>query len=174
MISEIKTCSGCGEVKPVGDFHRHRDTPDGLAYQCKACSAERSRAKYERDRDKILERNRIWREANRERDLESKRARYLRNREEASKQGRANRLKQYGLTEADFDALLESQGGNCAICQREPSSRPHVDHDHDTGNVRGLLCGPCNRGIGYLGDSPDVVRRALEYLDSSLTTGERP
>lgn len=69
----------------------------------------------------------------------------------------------YGLTREEFEATVEAQGGHCAICDRPPK-RWVVDHCHDSGKVRALLCHTCNVGIGQLGDDPVRVRRALEYL----------
>lgn len=65
--------------------------------------------------------------------------------------------------------MVAEQEGRCAVCGREPSGDRwdrslHVDHDHETGAIRGLLCGPCNRGIGLLGDSADRIAAALAYL----------
>ena len=58
------------------------------------------------------------------------------------------RAKQLGVTDADYARMLEAQGGGCAICGTPPKSRRlHVDHDHKTGNVRGLLCYRCNRAL---------------------------
>jgi hypothetical protein len=74
----------------------------------------------------------------------------------------------YGITVDEFDAMLAAQRGRCAICSSpEPRSNCwwHIDHDHDTGHVRGLLCGPCNQGIGSLGDDPDRLRLAIAYLE---------
>lgn len=70
----------------------------------------------------------------------------------------------YGL--ADYDRLLEAQGGRCAICQRAngATKRLAVDHDHATGEVRGALCSPCNRMIGHLRDNPAAFERAAAYL----------
>lgn len=87
-------------------------------------------------------------------------------------QRRAALKARYGLTEEAFEALLEQQGGVCALCRRlpEPSSvgRPAlvVDHDHATGRVRGLLCDSCNSALGKLGDDEAGLRRALEYVSS--------
>jgi hypothetical protein len=73
----------------------------------------------------------------------------------------------YKITGAEYDARLRNQGGVCAICSRPPrKGRLAIDHCHATGSVRGLLCTSCNRGIGYLGDSPDRLRKAVEYLSS--------
>lgn len=82
---------------------------------------------------------------------------------------RSRVLKQYGLTVETFDSLLDRQDGVCAICQREFARTPHVDHDHKTGEVRGLLCYSCNSAVGYLQDDVVVVRRALEYLIRAQT-----
>ena len=84
---------------------------------------------------------------------------------------RDHRLKRlYRLTPAEFDALLATQGGRCAICGAPSEAVKggvlEVDHCHATGRVRGLLCGPCNRGIGALGDSAERARAAASYLES--------
>lgn len=69
----------------------------------------------------------------------------------------------YGLEPEEYDRLLADQGGVCAIC-REPGLKLVVDHDHQTGAVRGLLCADCNIGIGRLKDNPGYLRAAAEYL----------
>lgn len=75
---------------------------------------------------------------------------------------------QYGLTQADLDAMLAEQGGVCAICGTAKwnghHDRPFVDHCHRTGKVRGLLCSECNNGIGKLKDDPAILEAALAYL----------
>jgi hypothetical protein len=72
----------------------------------------------------------------------------------------------YGLSVADYEAMLAAQGGVCAICGQPDSTgrRLSVDHDHNTGAVRGLLCSHCNRGIGHFKDSTTLLARAIEYL----------
>lgn len=79
---------------------------------------------------------------------------------------RRHLLNKYDLTPEEYADLLAGQGGACAICGAPPP--PHrrlaVDHCHDTGRVRGLLCGHCNRALGLLGESPDRVLRAHTYL----------
>jgi hypothetical protein len=75
----------------------------------------------------------------------------------------------YGITLLEYEALLVQQAGGCAICGKEPPKRGRVqrlvvDHDHETGQVRGLLCDTCNRAIGLLGDNATMLRRACEYL----------
>jgi hypothetical protein len=73
------------------------------------------------------------------------------------------RFRNYGLTEEDYQALLDRSGGLCEIC-RDPLDSPNVDHCHATGRVRGLLCRACNTGIGHLKDDPAVLLAALNYL----------
>lgn len=76
--------------------------------------------------------------------------------------------RKYGMTQADYDALLEAQAGGCAVCGGPPTRNREwfdVDHCHATGVVRGLLCSSCNRSIGLLGDDPARMRAAAEYLE---------
>jgi hypothetical protein len=73
-----------------------------------------------------------------------------------------------GITPEQYHAMYEAQAGNCAICGRHASEEARflsVDHCHDTGVIRGLLCNRCNGGIGLLGDSADVLAKAITYLD---------
>jgi hypothetical protein len=79
----------------------------------------------------------------------------------------------YGITPQEFDALMTSQGGGCAICRKPPRSRRlHVDHEHVTGRIRGLLCFKCNASIGYMHDSPALLQAAISYLETA-DTGKR-
>lgn len=77
----------------------------------------------------------------------------------------------YGVTEVQYQAMLDEQGHACAICGETDwaggrhAGSPHVDHDHDTGAVRGLLCGSCNTGLGQFKDDPARLRAAVEYLE---------
>ena len=64
--------------------------------------------------------------------------------------------------------MLERQGGRCLVCGATPSKPLHVDHDHETGAVRGLLCGFCNSVLGLALESPEILRRAQIYLTGSL------
>lgn len=78
----------------------------------------------------------------------------------------------YGIDLATYNALLVVQGGVCLICGCPPrcgktsSSALHVDHDHKTGAIRGLLCGRCNPGLGYFDENPELLDRAAVYLKS--------
>lgn len=74
----------------------------------------------------------------------------------------------YGITIDDYEAMEKQQGGVCAICNGAPKGKRYsslvVDHCHDTGRVRGLLCDHCNRAIGLLGECPSALQNAVRYL----------
>jgi hypothetical protein len=82
--------------------------------------------------------------------------------------------KNYGITIEQYDAMLEAQGGVCAICKRPPkggntsSKNLNVDHDHKTGERRGLLCNDCNPALGKFQDSPQLLRAAAAYLENHV------
>lgn len=80
--------------------------------------------------------------------------------------------RRYGIGAAEFDELMRDQGSLCPICGK--SNPEHVDHDHATGRVRGILCFNCNGGLGQFGDDAERLVRAqlyLEWLD--MTPEER-
>lgn len=73
----------------------------------------------------------------------------------------------YGLTEQAFNELLIAQKGGCAVCgstEWGAGGVPHVDHDHATNEIRGLLCSRCNCGIGMFRDDPELLLEAVRYL----------
>lgn len=73
-------------------------------------------------------------------------------------------MKNHGITIEDFNRMLKSQGGLCAVCSRG-MKKACVDHDHTSGKIRELLCHPCNIALGMLRDSPDTARKAALYLE---------
>lgn len=83
-----------------------------------------------------------------------------------------NTLSRYGVTPDEYQLMLAAQDSKCSLCGFVPppggvkaASRLHVDHDHETGRVRSLLCNGCNRGLGYLQDSPELLRAAADYIE---------
>lgn len=116
-----------------------------------------TRDRYNRDVEKSRDYHRQWRANN---PVSSKNAHYK---------------AIYGISEEDYQRMVEAQGGLCAICNRPERmkfkgalKRLAVDHCHMTGDVRGLLCHACNCAIGKLGDAPDLLRAAANYLEKSL------
>lgn len=82
---------------------------------------------------------------------------------------RARDLAKYKLTSDSYDKFLRDAQGRCAICLEEPSgvrheSKLHIDHDHETGRVRGLICGRCNRALGLVRDDVAILQRMIKYL----------
>jgi hypothetical protein len=129
-------------------------------------SKEYQRAYYVANRERLLEK------ARRERGVEG----YSARRKKASAKYRAeNRekirgysLAKHGLTLHDYNYLMDVQGSVCRICgaeaQKEKHGRLHVDHDHATGEIRGLLCARCNMGLGLFQDSPAILASTIDYL----------
>jgi hypothetical protein len=108
-----------------------------------------------------MERQKAWRRS---------RPDYEKNRYQAVKVETRERhmVRKYGVTLADYEAMLAVQGGRCAICHVTEGSQRygvfHVDHCHSTGRVRGLLCRGCNHMLGVVGDSVEALERAISYL----------
>ncbi len=134
-----KKCPCCGEIKPTTEFSRYNDHGKkwGFYSYCRECCKKKAR-KYR-----------------------------LENPEKAMKK----HLKRYGITPEDKERMLKNQGYKCAICGEEiflfgssPKLTAHVDHDHKTGKVRGLLCQGCNTGLGGFRDNPKYLLGAVSYL----------
>ena len=144
-MAQTKRCSKCREFKPLSDFHRDRGQLSGLSCRCRRCRGVQRRRRY-------IESGEHERMAQ-QYEAETRSIRYQR---------------RYGITLADYDEMLEEQGGGCAICGKTPEDngkRLGVDHDHNTGRVRGLLCDKCNSGLGMLRDDSTLLLRAVEYLE---------
>lgn len=75
------------------------------------------------------------------------------------------RFRLYGITKQEYEVLLRDSGNRCGICAKPFKVTPHIDHDHTSGKVRGLLCGSCNRGIGYLQDDAEILRAAILWVE---------
>lgn len=124
----------------------------------------RSRKRHAANKKEANERSREWRKANPERSKFILNRWYRKNMKKATSYGLVRR---YGLTLKRFADLRKLQKDCCAICKREFKKTPHVDHDHKTGVVRGLLCRTCNSGIGMLQGSSAILQSAIDYLRGS-------
>jgi len=134
---------------------------------------EHLQSDYQRHREKRLAYTQEYRKKNPEKIREiAQRARQRRTPEQVENERQNKRIaalmRRYGITAEAYDALLAQQDGHCALClrtaQQERYGYLNVDHDHVTGAVRGLLCTPCNHAIGALGDTPEGLQKALDYL----------
>jgi hypothetical protein len=141
---KYKTCEKCNTTKPIEDFYEYKrkklkDGSTSFYRTCKLC---------------VNAKNKAWHHANKERFKELQRNNWLRN--------------QFGITTEEFNVLLEQQNGGCAICGQTYGSARYrnlaVDHDHNTGKVRGLLCFNCNTGLGAFKDSTDRMQTAVSYI----------
>ncbi len=137
-------CLPCGAARNLKRYHA--DKPKAKAYK---------HAQYLSNKDKVNADSKAWAKANPDK------------RDDATER---RRLKKYGLTVEQHQALFEIQGGLCLICNESFGKRVHIDHDHSTGRVRGLLCHTCNVGLGHFKDSSALLRKAAEYLEGHQPT----
>lgn len=86
---------------------------------------------------------------------------------------RGNLKANYGITVEAYDALFVAQDGKCAICRGDGTRALAVDHCHETGLIRGLLCDSCNNGLGRFRDDADLLLRAAEYLTLDKNDGHK-
>jgi hypothetical protein len=142
-----KKCTKCTEWFPFTDFASDRKSKDGLAWHCKTCKSKKDQ-----------ERFRLNPEQKRD----------------------ANYRANYGITAKQYDRMFIEQGGVCASCglpeTRGPQGRNakhrageianlSVDHDHETGDVRSLLCGDCNIAFGVMREDPERIQKLKKYAD---------
>jgi len=142
ITAEGKRCSKCELRKPIKDFTTDRSNPDGKSHRCRDCTRKD---------------HRTWRSIN---------AVELR-----KKHTRLHRLKRFGITAEAFESILIAQDYKCPICLNDlvmgtigNGKNACIDHDHESGAVRGVLCATCNRALGLLKDEKSFVERAVQYL----------
>ncbi len=125
--------------------------------RCESCATRRER-----------ERRRAYYERTAETQKQARRERYAANREAELTYAR---FVNYGLVDEQVRAMLAEQGDTCPVCAQALAYEDvNVDHDHATGAVRGLLHGPCNRGLGSFRDDPETCERAAAYLRATAVT----
>ncbi len=182
-----KTCPDCEQTLDITAFGRNRAAGDGLSHYCLECKRRRSAEGYARRRLQAGERYRP-RPTHEDGfktcascELVKPVSEFHRARSQTGghncycKPCRAERdrekrfFREYGLTPQAYDALIEQQGRLCALCRERPAE--HVDHDHVMGTVRGVLCFPCNAALGQLKDRVDLLKAAIDYLET--TTWQR-
>ena len=137
----MKTCNKCLETKDSFEFY-DRETSSGSPYKSSVCKeCQKIKAKRHRETDHGKKTRKIW------------------------------DLKKYGLTLEQYDSMLKSQNYACKICKEGSTKHPKykdgsfsVDHCHQTGKVRGLLCTRCNLVLGKVADSIWILKSAIDYL----------
>lgn len=111
--------------------------------------------------DKKKEQDKKYREANPDKVRKNSLA-YINRNKEALEEKRIKRV--YGINKTEYQEMLERQEGKCAICKKK--EKLVIDHDHESGKVRGLLCTRCNTAIGYFLDDIESIKSAISYLDA--------
>jgi len=134
VLVVTKKCKMCGTTKSIENFYTTRISSKGKQYYMSSCKNCES--------ERAKTRNKIY--------------------------GRAEHLKRrYGITDADIIYILRDQSWSCAICGLHFfmfNLKVCVDHDHNTGKVRGILCSHCNYGLGHFRDNPQYLSNATEYI----------
>lgn len=155
LAEGFKVCPKCKIEKPFSAYPRNKRTKHGIGSRCSICTVSEVQA-YRATAEGAQnhrEASKKWREANMERHKDN------------------NAKRSYGLEHGQYDAMLATQDGKCAICKTaEPGTRLvrfHIDHSHSSSKIRGLLCEHCNRGLGHFKDDPALMRRAADYLASA-------
>jgi hypothetical protein len=138
----VKRCTKGGVLQPLENFYRASGGKDGVRGDCKSCFKRRAAERYRANPEPVKQRVKEWQQANAERLNAYRRAR----REDPAVKARerAGHLRRkHGLSPEQYEAMLVAQGGGCAICGRGPGLKfsLHVDHDHETGRVRGISVG---------------------------------
>jgi hypothetical protein len=141
MRETTKVCISCRETKFLADFHKQPRMKLGRASRCKKCSH-------------------IALDVNRKDPANAERYKLYRR--------RGSLKKLYGITDKQYDEMFAGQMGLCAICGASADSgkrRMSVDHCHETGRIRFLLCQKCNRGLGLFNHDRDKLQNAIRYLE---------
>ena len=163
-------CSRCGEEKSVEEFYQDASRPSGYSSFCKPCKRiyhHNHHLTYKERRREL--RKRMFQAP--EQKVRKMAATIVKERLDDQDRARKKFLSwKYKLTEEEFEERLNSQNRKCAICEADlrtlSSKRVHIDHSHETGEYRGILCGHCNAVLGMARDNPEILRRAATYLES--------
>ena len=144
----MKLCHGCSTVKDLSAFGKQSSAGDGLKTQCRQCRADYVKDYRAKNYQHMKEKSAKWARSNPDKVRNSyyKRA--------------------YGIDDQYYQDLLVKQNGKCALCTNTPKDKKRlcVDHDHDTGAVRGLLCLKCNAALGVFGDNLKGINKVIKYL----------
>lgn len=146
-----KICSCCKIEKPFSEYFKDNKRKIGIRCKCKDCCRIETQNWRNKNRSAYNNYAAMWRAKN------------------PDKQHATDIKRLYKLSIEDYNAMLSAQGCRCKICgaQHDPTrkrGRLYVDHDHETGFIRGLLCSGCNTAIGRLGEDKRILQNALYYL----------
>ena len=159
----MKKCSKCKVEKSITEFSKNKDCRGGIRNSCRACNNEHNRQYRQTHKKEIAITTALYRQLNKEKIVEYARA---------HKENRADYHLQrnHGLSMGQVREMFSSQRGKCLVCEKQMnmegrnSGRAHVDHNHQTGKNRGLICDNCNRGLGFFHDNIRSLKNAIIYL----------
>lgn len=156
-----KICLKCGIEKPLSDFWKDKRGKFGVKGRCKECRNRQRREEYKINPEKFKKNQKKF-------EKSEKGQAYIKKYKTEGKQAAALRKhdlkRNYGLTLADYDNMLEEQNGCCVICGKDESEngrRLNIDHDHKDGRIRGLLCNWCNLRLGWFEKNEKNI---IDYL----------
>lgn len=163
-----KKCNKCGEVKPLEMFCKNKTTKDGHGRECKQCASERAKAMRLANPEKFKQASKKWRETNPNYVSQWK----SRNKKRTKEMKRKEYLKsKYGISIEQYDDMRVAQQYKCYVCNKHENEIPNagptalnVDHCHETGAIRKLLCMSCNIALGKVNDSIEILQRCIDYI----------
>lgn len=135
----------------MNDFAKHCDVHPRMNRDCQECRKAYQRWHYQENKGTYKAKHAEWYQANK-----------VEHNKRVLKDARKRR---YGVDDASFQRMLQEQGSCCAICSSVLGQEACVDHNHQTGQVRGLLCKPCNMALGLFWDDPKILNNAAYYLE---------
>ncbi len=161
-----KICKRCLKDKDFSKFCKDKRRPSGRGSYCNLCANIKAKEWLDRGDNRAVHANAVKNYAINNPEA---RERHRLNSKEA-KDNKQYYLKKFGISKLDYDRMFDQQNGVCAICLLPNKSgiRLSVDHDHNTGKVRGLLCHVCNMYLGRINESLDKINRMEDYLNDRL------
>ena len=169
---DVKTCSKCKTSKPIDRFNYSR--PNVLRGNCQSCQNDYNKKYLKKNPEKVSQfaLNRKGRSKEYRQETKKERNEYLKEwgRRNPEKRRAQKYRHRYGIDVDGYNSMLLARNGKCAICYSSDFGRANakvfvVDHCHQTGTIRGLLCHKCNMVIGFSNDSKDLLLRAISYLE---------
>lgn len=154
-----KFCPSCSTIKPLSEFHKDvKNKWQGVSGYCRECARTKARNYAKRNTERIKK----YRIDNKEKIKKRWKDWSSKNKRDSHIQ----RCRRYGITQQQYWKIFEEQNGVCAICKTPPNGRKlDIDHCHESGKVRALLCPLCNSGLGHFKESTELLLKAVSYLE---------
>lgn len=145
----LKKCNRCKIERSIEEFHIHKKCIGGRTTICKYCVSKSCKEWQDKNKDKMKE----YRKKNSKTHSEKYRENFIKNK--------------YGISSLEYESLLVQQNYQCKICKSQiKNKRLHIDHCHNTGKIRGLLCSNCNTSLGLIKDNIQTLKDMILYLEN--------